>query len=174
MKFTLLLLLLSINSLALEAPLLSSTLLDGKKVSSLNLKNRKSVIFFLSASCPCTKKSVPYLQTLSKQYPEFQFLGVHSNSNESFEDAKKEFGNLNFPIAYDADMKIADQFKATKTPHVFVLDAKNEILFHGGVTNSVDPARAKRFYLKNALEDISKRRDVQLKFAKALGCYIVR
>ena len=174
MKYIIFLLLITANIYGLEAPLSTSTLLDGKKVSSLKTKDRETVVFFLSASCPCTKKNIPYLQTLSKEYPDFQFLGVHSSANESIEDAKKEFGALNFPIAYDEDMKIADQFKATKTPHVFVLNKKSEILFHGGVTNSVDPIRAKNFYLKNALEDITKNKEVRQKFAKALGCYIVR
>lgn len=174
MKYIILLLLIITNSHALRAPLSDSTMLSGKKVTSLGTSDKKTVVFFLSASCPCTKKNIPYLQSLSSEYPDFQFLGVHSSANESMEDAKKEFGNLKFPIAYDKDMKIADQFKATKTPHVFVLDEESEILFHGGVTNSVDPVRAKNFYLKNALEDISGGKEVRQKFAKALGCYIVR
>lgn len=174
MKIFILSLLLSLNTLALETPLKNATLLDGSPVSSLNTKNKDTVVFFLSASCPCTKKNIPYLQALGKEFPNFQFIGVHSNANEDIEVAKKEFGDFKFPIAYDSDMKIADHFKATKTPHVFVLNKKDEILFHGGVTNSIDPKRAKKFYLANALNDISKNREVKQQFAKALGCYIVR
>lgn len=174
MKLILIILFLSFNSLALEGPIVSATLLSGQPVRSLNLEGASTVIFFLSTSCPCTKKYIPYLQELSKKYTNFKFIGVHSNSGQTLDEAKEEFTNLNFPIAHDKDLKIADHFRATKTPHVFVLSAKNKVLFHGGITDSTDPARAKHFYLKNALEDISKGRDVSLSFAKALGCYIVR
>lgn len=173
-KLILALLFISINTFGLEAPLSKAKLLNGKSVSSLNTKSKHTVIFFLSASCPCTKNHIPYLQELGKKYPSFQFLGVHSNANETIESANKEFGSFGFPIAFDKDMKIADQFKATKTPHVFVVNPKGEILFHGGVTNSTHPKRAKKFYLKNALDDISNNKEVKQKFARALGCYIIR
>ncbi|WP_372656103.1 redoxin domain-containing protein [Halobacteriovorax sp.] len=174
MKLLLALLLLSLSSFGLEGPLSEARLLNGKSVTTLDTKDKNTVIFFLSASCPCTKNHIPYLQDLGKQYPNFQFLGIHSNANETIESAKKEFGSFGFPIAFDKDMKIADQFKATKTPHVFVVNPKGEILFHGGVTNSTAPKRAKKFYLKNALEDIKNNREVKQKFARALGCYIIR
>ncbi len=174
MKLLLLLLSISLNSFGLESPILEAKLLNGKSVSSLNTKDRNTVVFFLSASCPCTKNHIPYLQELGKKYPNFQFLGVHSNANETYEGAQKEYKDFSFPIAYDKDLKIADQFKAVKTPHVFIINPKEEILFHGGVTNSTDPKRAKSFYLKNALEDIVNKREVSQKFAKALGCYIIR
>ncbi|WP_052590566.1 redoxin family protein [Halobacteriovorax marinus] len=174
MKTLLISLLISITTHAHNGALTKAKLLNGESFQSLAAKEKKLVVFFLSASCPCTKKNIPYLQKLSKEYSHFQFIGVHSNANENLDLAKKEFSNFDFPIAYDEKGEIADQFKATKTPHVFVVSASDEILYHGGVTNSIDPKRAKNFYLDNALKDITNHKEVRQKFAKALGCYIVR
>lgn len=169
-----LLVLVPLNSWSLDSIIQNSLLLSGKKVSTLNKPKKGHVIFFLSGSCPCTKKHIPYLEDLSKKYSDYKFLGVHSNSLESFEAAKKEFNGIKFPIAYDDQAKIANHFKAIKTPHVFVLSNSGETLYHGGVTNSTNPLKAKSFYLENALNDLKKSNKVEVKFAKALGCYIVR
>ncbi|OUR98518.1 hypothetical protein A9Q84_03655 [Halobacteriovorax marinus] len=165
---------ISLNSWSLDTIIQNSQLLSGKKVSSLAKAKKGHVIFFLSGACPCTKKHIPYLESLAKDHPDFRFLGVHSNSLESFAKAKKVYQDTKFPIAYDEDAKIANFFKAIKTPHVFVITNEDKTLYHGGVTNSMDPKRAKKFYLENALNDLKKSREVETKFAKALGCYIVR
>lgn len=105
-----------------------------------------------------------------------KFIGFHSNKNLNFEVSSayyKQF-KIDYPIIFDQSLIYADRFKALKTPHVFVLNRDGEVLFQGGATNSRNPRRAKKFYLKQALDDLSQSKEVQQKVAKTLGCYIQR
>lgn len=134
------------------------------------------VVVFLSARCPCSKSHVNELGLLSKEYPEFSFVGVHSNVDETREITQAYFqeANLRFPIIQDRDAKIADEFKALKTPHAFVLRAKGEFLYQGGVSNSKDCEKADRKFLREALEDLHRKKAVRTAEGRTLGCAISR
>jgi len=77
-----------------------------------------------------------------------------------------------FPIYRDVNSKLADHLRALSTPHAFVILGDSTIAFQGGVTNSTSAENADRIFLKEALEDISKKRKVKKAKARALGCSI--
>jgi hypothetical protein len=77
-------------------------------------------------------------------------------------------------IVKDFDAKLANRFKALKTPEAFVLNLKNEILYRGGVTDSNKLATAETHFLADALKDIREGRQVKTPFGRAVGCYIQR
>jgi len=150
-------------------------LITGKKVQ-FETKGKASVVFFLSTSCPCSNSHLEHLKDLKKSFSDFQFIGVHSNLGEKLHEAKGFYKKLkiNFPVVYDKDLTIANSFKASKTPHVFVFSKEGERLYHGGVTNSQNFKYSKRYYLKSALENISKGQKVEKPFTRILGCRIAR
>lgn len=133
-------------------------------------------VVFLSAKCPCSNSHVEHLNELQKKNPKIQFIGVHSNSDESKEDSVTYFSNrgFSFPVLHDVGGKWADELKALKTPHAYLVSPEGEILFHGGVTSSNDANRAKEFFLKNALQDFTDNKEITKKEARALGCAITR
>lgn len=148
-----------------------------KKTKDISKTTKKvGVFYFLSATCPCSKGTFEYLNDLQKKYPSFQFVGFHSNKMVSNKVAETYFSHykIEFPIYFDKSLKFANKFEALKTPHVFVLNEKGEILYHGGVTNSRFFKNAKKFYLEEALKDISLGHKPKKQFARALGCYIER
>ncbi len=134
------------------------------------------VVVFLSAKCPCSKSHMGELAELAKEYKEFQFVGVHSNMDESDELAKNYFSEfkLPFPVIRDPDAKIADRFKAAKTPHVFVWAASAEPMFQGGMSDSKDCADAGRRYLREALSDLRAGKTPRERSVRTLGCAISR
>jgi len=134
------------------------------------------VVVFMSAKCPCSNSHIPELKNLVSRYKNFEFIGVHSNVNEPPDLTKKYFveADLPFAVIQDNEAQIADQLKAYKTPHAFVLNPEGKILYQGGVTNSVNAQYAEKHFLKDALEDISQDKPVRLANGRTLGCIIMR
>ena len=152
--------------------------LHSSKTFSWDMESSKkgTVVLFLSSSCPCSNSHIPHLKKLKTEFKNMQFIGIHSNKLAKQKRIQNYFNKkeVNFPVLYDHDLKIANLFKAIKTPHVFVFNQKGKILFQGGLTNSVNFKIAKKFYLQEALIDIEKGLIPKQSFARALGCYISR
>ena len=157
-------------------PLTGKDLITGKTISTSGDQKLGVVVVFLSAACPCSNSHIPELNALYKDYPEFNFVAVHSNANESDELGQLYFKNakLPFPIIQDDHSKLADEFKALKTPHAFVVLPTGEIVYQGGVSNSADFARADKRFLKDALQDIREHKTVRTSQGRTLGCVIKR
>ena len=136
----------------------------------------KTVVVFLSTRCPCSARHREGLNQLVLKYSGqgFQFVGIHSNQNETEEEGKSTFTPTlySFPVLRDKKALIAEHLGAIKTPHAFILGTQPEPLFEGGVSNSVDPERATEFFLENALADLAQGNPVSRKQARALGCMI--
>lgn len=134
------------------------------------------VFYFLSAWCPCSQGTFDHLNSLQKKFPQFQFVGFHSSVEIDKADAIKYFSKykINFPIILDKKITYADKVKALKTPHVFIFGKDDELLFQGGATNSRLVKNADKFYLQEALNALAKGKEVIIKNAKTIGCYIQR
>lgn len=137
---------------------------------------KPTVVIFLSKDCPCSKANLDYLNTLSKQFSDFSFIGIHAKKGSLTSEIANYLQDkkLNFDVFNDSDLKISDEFKALKTPHVFIVSPKGEILYNGGVTNTTSPTNAKEHYLKTALTDIQSHRPVSYPQTRTLGCFITR
>lgn len=142
----------------------------------IKLQQGPKVFVFISPICPCSARYAPYLQNLAKDYPHTQFIMVHAyrqKGDEKVADIYNKQG-IQIPIIDGSDLKLADAFKALKTPHAYVVDEKGEILFEGGVGDSLNPEKIATPFLKNALEDIKSGHKPKVAYARALGCYIQR
>ena len=144
-----------------------------------------SVLIFLSANCPCSKSHEPLLEKLSKEFKGsgFQFIGIHSNTDEKMEDAAARFHEtgITFPVIEDHRSQIAIQMSALKTPHVYIVSKDKKVLFQGGVDDSHHGPSAKKHYLQDALtairEDLQALRPVRPvanNNVRTLGCVIKR
>jgi hypothetical protein len=135
-----------------------------------------TIIYFFNAECPCSDAHFQYLNELKTTYNQWSFLGFHSNKGVSQQKAQEYFDQfkISFPIIQDVDLKMADQLKAIKTPHVYIVDAKGEIIYQGGATNSKDPTNASKHYLKEVLSALKTNQPLPYSSTKTLGCYIER
>jgi hypothetical protein len=152
----------------------SSTLLSGQfkreQVKDLG------VVIFVSHKCPCSNSHLTHLLELHEKYPDVSMVAVQSDFATS-ETIMREYYHKNLlglTIVNDRNFKIADELGAIKTPHAYIIDRVGKILYQGGVSNSVDITRAKNFYLRDALQDITEGKEVRRPEARALGCYIQR
>lgn len=134
------------------------------------------VVVFLSAKCPCSDSHVGEIKKLSEDYPDFSFVAVNSNQDESDEMVKKYFksAEFSFPVLKDKKAELADRYSALKTPHSFVMDPQGKILYQGGVSSSRLFAKADHKYLREALADIHDGKPVSIPEGRTLGCAITR
>jgi hypothetical protein len=167
----------------LEASACTTNTISGKdlrsgKWASIDPKqsSKGTVVLFLSAKCPCSQSHEAGLSQLSNDFPEMGFVAVQSNSDEDEALSALHFNQaeLPFPVIRDNRAQIADDFRAFKTPHAFVVGPKGECWFDGGVDDSRDASKATKFYLRAALNDLREGREPQKKTARTLGCIIKR
>jgi peroxiredoxin len=136
------------------------------------------VIIFVATECPVSNAYNTRMEDLFKEYSPkgISFLGINSNKAESVEMIKEhaEENGLTFTILKDKNNVIADEFEASFTPEVYVLNGKFEILYHGRIDNSKNEADIVSQDLKNALDEILEGKEVTNKATKAFGCSIKR
>lgn len=147
-----------------------------KTISYTPVKGQPTVVVFLSSKCPCSKSHEQHLQDLKEKFPEVNFIGIHSNSNETVAESTKHFQEspISFPILQDEKAKWANNWKALKTPHAYVLDAKGQVVYKGGVTSSPVFESSREFYLQDALTALKEHKPIQVSEGRTLGCFIER
>lgn len=158
-------------------PISGNDLRTGKPVSVNPKENpRGTVVVFLSTQCPCSRSHEKVIQTLADEFSEMKFVAVHSNKDEDEALSQKHFkeAGFSFPVIQDHQFKIADEYRALKTPHAFIVGPQGECWFNGGVDNSSDAARANQHYLKNALVELKNGKEPKEKQVRTLGCVIKR
>lgn len=138
--------------------------------------NKTTVLVFLSSICPCSNSHVEELKRLKNDFPDVEFIGVHSNADEDLVSAKEYFSEkkLNFPLIEDDTSKLANQFKALRTPHAFVINTTGETLYQGGVTSSSSFDEKNQNYLREALTDLREGKKIRTTSSRPLGCMIAR
>jgi Redoxin len=149
------------------------------RISKVDAVGKKGVaVVFLSARCPCSESHEDPLAKLAQSHPDINFVGIHSNSDESESEARAHFSKvfpaLPFPVLQDEGGKWVDRFAANKTPHVFLLDPQGTLVYQGGVDDTHKAKNATKHYLRAALDAMVSGKQPEVTEAKAVGCFIKR
>ncbi len=148
-------------------------ILNGMQVD-LKIKTEKGVVvIFLSSVCPCSNSHISEIRNLKNEYPDYLFVGIHSNTEEKGESVRAYFkaAALGFSILEDADQKIADALRASKTPYAVVILQNGDIAYRGGVSDRhTFTEDSKRKYLREALSELKNGVKVSIPETRALGC----
>ncbi|MBX9790242.1 MAG: redoxin domain-containing protein [Pirellulales bacterium] len=144
------------------------------------------VVAFLGVECPLARLYAPRLQELSEEYAgkRVAFVGIDSNQQDSLTDLvafANKYG-LKFPLLKDRDQTVADQFGATRTPEVFVLDAQRTIRYRGriddqygqGSSSGYAKTKITRRDLASALDELLAGGEVAQPSTQVAGCLIGR
>ena len=84
-----------------------------------------------------------------------------------------EENKYNFFYAMDNGSKLAREFGATKTPHVYLFDKNDKLVYRGAVDDNAKSARkVKKPYVANAIDAMLSGNDIKYASTKALGCGI--
>ena len=138
------------------------------------------IIHFWSATCPFVVRYDTRLKELASDYAsrEVAVLGVDSNFNETPDQIKKvaEKRKVNYPILLDPGNKVADQFGAVTTPHVFILDREGKLVYEGAVDDQgwseENPVKVQ--YVREALDAALSGSPVPHPQTKSVGCTVKR
>ena len=156
------------------------TTLDGQNVDVKPADSGVTVVCFLGTECPLVQL---YSVRLSKMADELRdrgvrFVAVDSNCHDELEDIQKflERQPLSFPLVRDEGNVVADQFAATRTPEVFVLDHKLDIVYQGRIDDQYEPGVARnsanREDLRIAITETLAGKTVSVAKVDAVGCLI--
>lgn len=154
---------------------------DGKTVALKDLlaKNKAVAVIFVATKCPVSNAYNGRMAALGRDYAAkgIAVVGINSNKTEPAAEVAahaKEHG-FGFPVVKDDGNKVADAYGAQKTPEVFVISPKGDLLYHGRIDESQDdPKGVKSPDLRNALEAILAGKPVPAAETKAFGCTIKR
>lgn len=140
-----------------------------------------TIVIFTCNHCPYSVAYEDRIIALQHTFGEQGYNVVAINPNDpaiqpadSFEAmgvraAEKGF---NFPYLFDDGQKVYPVWRATKTPHVFLLDALNTVRYIGAIDNNTDAKKVTVNFLAEAIAALEKGEDPDPATTKAIGCSI--
>lgn len=163
-----------------EVPDFSLQGLDGRSVKLSDLRGKVVMLHFWSAQCPFVVRYEERLRKIAADYGDkgVEVYGIDSNVTESKDKIEKVAAErkLNYPILLDPDSKIADQFGAITTPHVFIMDKEGRLAYEGGVDDQGwgEKDKVTRSYTREALDALIAGRPIAVPQSKTVGCTVKR
>src|SRR5690606_32918158 len=97
--------------------------------------------------------------------------------DDSFEAMKAHAKNAGYKMPYlvDENSELADAYGAKTTPHVFVINAQNELVYKGSIDNLWDTKRLElEPYLYNVMDHLSTKKELKNNDTPPRGCSIKR
>lgn len=152
---------------------------DGKEHSLKDLEKSKAVaVVFTCNTCPV---AVAYEDRMIKLADEYKDKGVtlvainvNKDDRNSMEAMKERAEKKGFTFAYlfDPTQKIARDFGALVTPHVFLLDQDRNIAYMGAIDDNMKADAVKKHGLKDAIDAVLDGRKPEVAQTKQHGCGI--
>ena len=154
---------------------------DGKKVSSDDFKDAKVLIVcFTCNECPVASDYQDRFIEFTKQYKDKGVVFVAVNCNIGMPEdenlpamkTRAKEKKFNFPYLFDKTGKLADDYGAKATPHLFVFDAQRKLQYSGAFDDKQNVQKVTKRYLPDAVDAILAGKTPALAKTKAFGCGI--
>ena len=149
---------------------------DGKEYSLGDMKDSKVVVVCFTCNiCPVAVAYEDRFVEFSKKYAGKGVKFVAINANRRTEDlaamkTRAEEKGFNFPYVFDKSGKLATEYGARVTPHIFVLDENRNVAFVGSFDdNQMKPSKS---YVADAVDALLAGKKVETTKSKAFGCGI--
>ena len=154
---------------------------DGKSYTLSDFSQYEGVlVIFMCNHCPYV---IAKMDEMTKLHAEFEgkiaIVGINSNDpeypGEGMENMKtfaKERG-MNFPYLLDETQAIAKSYGATCTPDPFLFDKDRKLVFHGKITDAMNPDdTATEYTMQENITKLLKGEEIEKWFDPSLGCSI--
>ena len=151
---------------------------------SLNEARDKNglLVIFSCNTCPWVLRWEDRYVTLAKQYTPkgIGVIAINSNENnfdsvDNLDEMRKHAkeNNYNFPYVQDFGSRLAREFGATRTPHIFLFNVDNSLVSRGAIDdNAKDARKVEEPCLANAIDAMLGGNPIAVASTKALGCGI--
>tara|TARA_B100000003_G_scaffold182914_1_gene175673 strand:+ start:390 stop:923 length:534 start_codon:yes stop_codon:yes gene_type:complete len=157
--------------------------ISGENITLNDVKGvNGTIIIFSCNTCPWVIKWEDRYVSITERYQKMGIGIIAVNSNISRFDGDDSLekmaihaseNNYNFAYAQDPKAKLAYAFGATKTPHVYLFDDKNILVYRGAIDdNARNESKVEEPFLINALDQMLGGEKITKPVSKALGCSI--
>jgi peroxiredoxin len=166
-------------------PLMDHQLSDisGKSLSLKDIKGKEgTLVIFSCNTCPWVIRWEDRYVTIADAYASKGIGIIAVNSNEDRFDGDDSMDEMiqhakengyNFPYAQDPGSKLAYAFGATKTPHIYLFDNDDKLVYRGAIDDNAKSAKkVEQTYLADAIDALLAGQYISKKTSKALGCSI--
>ena len=158
---------------------------SGRNLTLNGVKGDKGLLVIFSCNtCPWVVKwedRYPVLQELA----EVSDIGmILLNPNEDYRDKGDGMQDMilyadkagyTLPYVLDKNHRVADAFGASRTPHVYLFDAEDRLVYVGAIDDNANSAEeVEDFYIKDAIEQLSAGQAITRASTKSIGCTIKR
>jgi peroxiredoxin len=165
------------------APDFELTNVNGESVSLADFPEAKGfIVTFTCNHCPFAVLYEDRLIELHNKYAPMGYPVIAINPNDpevvpedSFENMKKRAREKEFPFVYlfDEGQQVYPAYGATRTPHVYLLDADRTVQYIGAIDdNARNPEEVEVRYVENAIEAMETGGTIDPNFTRAVGCSI--
>ena len=157
--------------------------ISGKKLSLTDIQGKYgTLIIFSCNTCPFVIQWEDRYVKIAEEYiPKgIGVIAVNSNvgrfdGDDSIEEMVKHAkkNDYNFPYAQDQKSILARAFGATKTPHIYLFDDNNILVYRGAIDDNARNAnKVDEPYLANAIDQLLDGKPIKKPISKAIGCSI--
>jgi peroxiredoxin len=152
-------------------------------LSEISAGRAATVVVFTCNHCPYARAWHDRLQDVARDYADrVGFVQISSNDGtrypkDSFEMMEERVAADEFatPYLYDESQAFARAWRATVTPHVFVIDANGAVVYEGAPDGYHAPSLRDwngepGQWLREALDDVLAGRPVARPWTEPIGC----
>jgi len=151
-------------------------------VSFKKEETKLTAYIFYSDSCPMCIKYVYRLNEMQQQYEKngVKIIAVFSNYYTKPADIAKfkTKANPQYEMLHDKEMKLANEFDASVTPEVVLVNNKRQIIYRGLIDNwFYRPGKYRQvtteFYLRDAIDSTLANAKPAITETQPIGCYLM-
>ena len=157
--------------------------ISGKTMTLADAKGSQgTLVIFSCNTCPWVIRWEDRYVSIADTYTSkgIGVIAVNSNAarfdgDDSLEEMIKhaEKNNYNFPYVQDPRSQLASEFGATKTPHIYLFDNNDVLVYRGAIDdNAREPRSVEEPFLANAIDQLLSGRSIEKPTSKAIGCSI--
>ena len=159
--------------------------ISGRNLSLNEVKGDNGLLVIFSCN------TCPWVIKWEDRYPLVQELATVNdigiillNPNEDYRDKgdgmedmilHAEKAGYNLPYVLDKNHRLADAFGASRTPHVYLFNAEDKLVYVGAIDDNANSAAdVEEFYVEDAIEQLSAGQAITRSSTKSIGCTIKR
>ncbi len=159
--------------------------ISGKMISlKEQVKSNGLLVMFSSNTCPfvvmwedryddvrdfCAKNNIGFVLVNSNE--------MKRTGDDSFDEMKKHASEKKYNCMYalDQNSEVANAFGAKTTPHVFLFDKTQKLVYKGAIDdNYKDPSSVKVNYIENAVNSMLQGKKISPNSTTPVGCSVKR
>jgi peroxiredoxin len=165
----------------IKAPPVKLKSFDGKETNLAGYKKKIIVLEWFNYGCPFVKYHYDTKKTMIDLADKYKdkgvvWLAMNSTSNTTDEQYQSfaEKHKLSYPILDDRPGKIGRAYGARTTPHMYIIDAEDNVVYTGAIDNSPLGKKTEGVvnYVDKALAELTSGKKVSTPATKPYGCSV--